>query len=162
MLARLLIILLTLPVAFSASAHGEKAHDAPAIDYSRAEQHPFGRAADPARARRVVRVDMGDEMRFSPAEISVRKGDTVRFEIRNTGKLVHEMVLGTMVELRAHADMMAKHPGMEHDAPYMVHVAPGKSGKMGWQFTQEGEFYYGCLVAGHFEAGMLGKVKVIP
>jgi len=56
---------------------------------------------------------------------------------------------------------MKRFPGMQHDEPHMVHVAPGKTGEMGWQFTRKGEFYYGCLVAGHWEAGMMGRVKVV-
>jgi uncharacterized cupredoxin-like copper-binding protein len=85
----------------------------------------------------------------------------VRFVPVNKGQVMHEMVLGTMDDLKKHAELMRKHPGMEHDEPHMAHVAPGKSGEMGWQFTQAGEFHYGCLIPGHFEAGMIGKVKVI-
>jgi uncharacterized cupredoxin-like copper-binding protein len=130
------------------------------IDYSKAEEKPFGKAADPARAARTIRVDMADTMRFTPSEITVRRGDVVRFVATNRGKAMHEMVLGTMAELREHAELMRKHPGMEHDEPHMLHVAPGKSGEMGWRFTRAGEFFYGCLVPGHFEAGMLGRVIV--
>ena len=139
------------------------AHTDPAkakFDYSKAEQHPFGIAADPKKAARTMRVDMADTMRFTPAEITVRRGDTVRFVATNRGKVMHEMVLGTLQELREHAEMMKKHPGMEHDEPHMIHVGPGKSGEMGWRFTRAGEFFYGCLVAGHFEAGMLGRITV--
>ena len=75
---------------------------------------------------------------------------------------MHEMVLGTMDELKKHAELMKKHPGMEHDEPYMAHVAPGKKGEIVWQFTKAGEFFYGCLIPGHFEAGMIGKVTVTP
>jgi uncharacterized cupredoxin-like copper-binding protein len=56
--------------------------------------------------------------------------------------------------------MMKKHPGMEHEEPYQAHVAPGKTERIVWHFTKPGEFYYGCLIAGHFEAGMIGKVIV--
>jgi Cu/Ag efflux protein CusF len=70
------------------------------------------------------------------------------------------MVLGTRKELEEHAEMMRKHPGMEHDEPHMLHVAPGRSGEMGWRFTKAGEFMYGCLEPGHFEAGMVGSIVV--
>ncbi len=70
------------------------------------------------------------------------------------------MVLGTMDELKKHAEMMKKHPDMEHDEPHMAHVGPGKTGEMGWRFTRAGTFYFGCLIPGHFEAGMIGKVVV--
>jgi len=49
---------------------------------------------------------------------------------------------------------------MEHDEPYMAHVAPGKTERIVWRFTKPGEFHYGCLVPGHFEAGMVGKIVV--
>jgi uncharacterized cupredoxin-like copper-binding protein len=140
--------------------HGDSAHGAPKIDYSKAEETPFGRAADPKKAKRTVRVDMSDEMRFTPSELKIREGEVVRFVVANKGKVLHEMVLGTMDDLKQHAEMMRKHPGMEHDEPHMAHVSPGKSGEMGWQFTKAGEFYYGCLIPGHFEAGMVGKIIV--
>mgnify|MGYP000069399779 FL=1 len=65
-----------------------------------------------------------------------------------------------MTELKSHAEQMKKHPGMAHDEPYMVHVSPGKTRTVVWQFTREGEFHFGCLLPGHFEAGMVGKVVV--
>jgi uncharacterized cupredoxin-like copper-binding protein len=73
---------------------------------------------------------------------------------------MHEIVFGTMQELKEHAELMRKNPGMEHDEPYMAHVAPGKAERIVWQFTKPGEFYFGCLIPGHFEAGMVGKVTV--
>jgi len=142
-----------------AIGHGDNA--AAVIDYSKAEPKPFGIAADPRKARRTVRVDMTDDMRFTPARISVRRGEVVRFVPANKGQVLHEMVLGTLEELKAHAELMKKHPGMEHDEPHMAHVSPGKSGEIGWRFTKAGTYYYGCLIPGHFEAGMLGKVIVV-
>ena len=120
----------------------------------------FGQTGEPRKATRTVKVDMSDAMRFTPAEISVKRGETVRFVVTNSGKQMHEMVLGTMKELKEHAEMMKKHPGMEHDEPYMAHVQPGKKAEIVWQFTKPGEFHYGCLIPGHFEAGMIGKVVV--
>lgn len=103
---------------------------------------------------------MSDKMRFAPAELTVKRGDTVRFNVKNSGKVMHEMVIGTLAELKEHADLMKKFPNMEHDEPYMAHVKPGATERMVWQFTKTGEFYYGCLVPGHFEAGMVGKIIV--
>lgn len=157
-----LVLIATLLVAPLAWAHGEKPHGAKGVDYSKAEEHAFGRAADPKKAKRTVYVAMTDAMRFQPAELTVKRGEIVRFMPVNKGQVMHEMVLGTMDDLKKHAELMRKHPGMEHDEPHMAHVAPGKSGEMGWQFTKAGEFYYGCLIPGHFEAGMVGKVKVTP
>jgi len=124
------------------------------------EEKPFGREGDPKKAARTVKIDMSDAMRFTPAELTIKQGETVRFDVKNRGKTVHEMVLGTMKELKEHAELMKKHPGMEHDEAYMAHVAPGKTERIVWQFTNPGEFYYGCLIPGHFEAGMVGKLIV--
>lgn len=157
-------ILASAIAAFAPLAHGDAGHDhkhKAAAPVSTAER-AFGREGNPKKVSRTVDVDMSDQMRFTPAELAVRQGDTIRFRVKNSGKVMHEMVLGTMAELKKHAEMMQKHPGMAHAEPYMVHVAPGKTGTMTWQFTKAGEFHYGCLVPGHLEAGMTGRVKVAP
>jgi uncharacterized cupredoxin-like copper-binding protein len=124
------------------------------------EQKAFGIAGDPRHISRTIAMNMTDDMRFFPATIEVKRGETVRFAIRNRGKLMHEMVIGTIDELKEHASLMKKFPEMEHDEPYMAHVQPGKSEDIVWNFNRAGEFNYGCLIAGHFEAGMVGKVIV--
>jgi uncharacterized cupredoxin-like copper-binding protein len=103
---------------------------------------------------------MSDEMRFTPAAVTVRQGEIVRFVAHNKGKVLHEMVLGAMDELKEHAELMRKFPGMEHNGPHMTHVNPGKSGETGWRFTKAGTYFFACLIPGHFEAGMIGKVVV--
>lgn len=139
-------------------AKNQKKADAPIST----EETAFGREGDPKKVSRTVNVEMSDKMRFTPAELTVKRGETIRFRVKNSGQVIHEMVLGTMQDLKEHAKLMRKNPGMEHDEPYIAHVAPGKSETTVWQFTKPGEFHYGCLVPGHFEAGMIGKVKVIP
>ena len=117
------------------------------------------REGDPKKANRTIKVDMSDKMRFSPEAVEIKRGDIVRFAAKNSGKIMHEMVIGTMDELKKHAELMKKHPGMEHDEAYMAHVAPGKAETIVWQFTKAGEFYFACLIPGHFEAGMIGKIS---
>ena len=122
-----------------------------------------GKPVDPGKAAREVAIDMSDAMRFSPDEIVVKRGESIRFVVRNSGKLVHEMVIGTLDDLKEHADMMKKMTQADHHhhhAPNMIEVAPGRSGRIGWQFTHAGEFHYGCLIPGHFDAGMIGKIVV--
>jgi uncharacterized cupredoxin-like copper-binding protein len=144
-----------------AYAHGNADHAKPSANTPiSTEEHPFGKQGNPTKVDRTITVDMTDNMRFHPSEIIVKQGETVKFVVVNQGKIMHEMVLGTMEELKEHGEMMRKHPGMEHDEPYMAHVAPGKKENLIWQFTQPGEFYYGCLIPGHFEAGMIGKITV--
>ena len=120
----------------------------------------FGRTGDPKKISRTVEIDMSDKMRFTPAKLMVKRGETVRFVAKNSGKQMHEMVIGSMEALKEHADLMKKHPSMEHEEPYMVHVEPGKKAGIVWQFTKAGEFHFGCLLPGHFEAGMVGKIVV--
>lgn len=126
------------------------------------EQKDWGIAGDASAARRTVTISMDDRMRFSPAKLSFRQGETVKLVVSNRGKLLHELVIGTPQELAAHADLMAQHPGMEHDEPYMAHVAPGKSGSLVWTFNRPGDFEFACLVNGHFQAGMKGQIRVSP
>jgi uncharacterized cupredoxin-like copper-binding protein len=152
-----------LATAISASAHGEK-HEgmtasAKALPMS-TEEHSFGRQGSPAGVSRTVTVDMSDAMRFNPPEIQAKQGETIRFVAKNGGKVLHEMVLGNMAELKAHGELMKKFPNMEHDEPYMAHVGPGKTREIVWTFTKAGEFHFGCLVPGHFDAGMVGRIVV--
>ena len=143
-----------------AVAHGDAGHEKKPAKPISTEEKEFGREGDPKRATRTVRIDMSDKMRFTPAILTVKQGESVKFVVTNSGKVMHEMVLGTMKELREHAELMKKHPTMEHDEPYMAHVAPGKTETIVWQFAKSGEFHYGCLQPGHFEAGMVGRIHV--
>lgn len=130
------------------------------FDPSRAEQKVFGIAGDPQKVTMSIGLAMTDSMRFVPDRIEVKTGENVRLMVRNNGKVMHEMVLGTLDELKRHAEMMRQHPEMQHDEPHMAHVAPDKIEWLVWTFNRPGEYYYGCLVPGHFEAGMLGKIVV--
>ena len=130
-------------------------------DHSKAGDTVYGLPADPAVADRTIVVEMRDSFEFSPSEITVRAGEIVRFVPTNAGKHDHEMVLGTMKELTEHYEAMKSNPGMRHDEPNMARVAPGKSGVIVWQFTRPGEFYFACLVDDHFDAGMIGKIRVV-
>jgi uncharacterized cupredoxin-like copper-binding protein len=141
-------------------AHGPVDHaKAPNAAIS-ADEHAFGVEGDPRKSARTITISMGDSMRYSQSEIRIRQGETVTLVIRNKGKLLHELVIGTEDELNAHAELMRKYPEMEHDEPYMAHVKPGAAETMTWKFTKPGTFLYGCLVAGHFEAGMKGRIVV--
>ncbi len=154
------LLLIGLALSPAVWAHGETHGAAKAVAPISAEQHPWGRQGDPKQATRTVRVTMSDAMRFDPSKLTLKRGDTVTFVVHNAGRLMHEFVIGTPAALDAHAQMMKKHPGMEHDEPYMAHVAPGKSQRITWTFNQAGEFLAGCLVAGHWDAGMRATLLV--
>ena len=125
------------------------------------EQKDWGIAGDAKSAKREITLTMDDSMRFTPNVITVKQGETVRFVIKNQGKQLHEMVIGTKKELDAHAALMVKFPTMEHDEPYMAHVSSGKSQNLLWTFNRAGDFEFACLIAGHYQAGMVGKITVV-
>ena len=124
------------------------------------DEKAFGKPGNAKAVTRTITIDMNDTMRYTPSVLTVTQGETVKFEIRNSGKVMHEFVLGTLADLKSHAEAMKKSPKMAHDSAYMVHVAPGKSGSTVWEFTKAGEFHFGCLFPGHFEAGMVGRINV--
>ena len=126
------------------------------------EQKDWGIAGDARHAKRSIAVGMDDNMRFTPQRIEVRLGETVRFVVRNDGRQMHEFVIGTRAENARHAEMMVKFPNMEHDEPYMAHVPPGKTGEIVWNFNRAGEFEFACLIAGHYQGGMVGTIRVAP
>jgi uncharacterized cupredoxin-like copper-binding protein len=141
-----------------AFAHGDK-KDATSSPVKK-EQKAWGIAGDAKAVRRTIPVGMTDDMRFSPGQIEVKQGETIRFTLKNNGKLLHEFVIGTKNDLDEHAALMVKFPKMEHDEPYMAHVPPGKTGAIVWNFNRAGDFDFACLIAGHYQAGMVGKIKV--
>lgn len=143
-----------------AIAHGDAMRGKKASP-TKMEQKPWGIAGEAQKAVRTIEVRMTDDMRFTPAVIQVKQGETVRLVHLNDGKVMHEFVLGSKKELDEHAALMKKFPGMEHDEPYMAHVGPGKTGEIIWTFNRVGEFDFACLLPGHYEAGMVGKINVV-
>ena len=142
-----------------AAAHANKDHTAKPAAVKK-EQKDWGIAGGAKAVKRTVQFTMSDAMRFTPSVLEVKQGETLRLVIKNEGKLLHEFVLGTKKELEEHAALMIKFPTMEHDEPYMAHVPAGKTAEMIWTFNRAGDFDFACLMAGHYSAGMVGKVKV--
>ena len=149
---KLLIALPSLLLAMTAMASGTHAggHDDEAI----------GKPGVASKVTRTITMDMADSMRFSVPKVTARQGETIRFVVRNSGKVKHEMVLGTEKELKEHYEIMKKNPEMEHADSNMVTVAPGKTGEIIWQFTKAGKVGFACLQPGHYDAGMKGFVTV--
>lgn len=146
-----------------AGAHGNAVHSASAADVPAVrEQQAWGIAGSAAEAKRTITIRMNDAMRFVPDHIEVRQGDTVRLVHHNDGATLHEMVIGTREALAEHAELMKKFPGMEHDEPWMAHVPAGGKGEVVWTFNRAGRFEFGCLIPGHYEAGMIGTIDVKP
>lgn len=148
-----------IPIASTAAFAGP-GHDKPHGPVKK-EQKFWGIAGDAKSVNRSIAVSMSDTMRFTPDRIDVKQGETIKFIARNHGKILHEFVLGSKKELEEHAALMVKFPTMEHGEPYMMHVAPGKTGQIIWKFNKPGDFDFACLIAGHYQAGMVGKITVV-
>lgn len=119
-------------------------------------------AGEPGNARkpsRTIEVEMS-EMAYTPSRIEVKRGEQIRFLIRNVGKEDHEFLLATTEENLKHAEEMKKHPHMEHDEPNGIRLAPKKSAEILWRFTKSGTFEYSCLIPDHRDYGMIGRVVV--
>ncbi len=154
-----IVVTAALTLSAGAYAHGDNKHNKQSEAVEK-EQVAWGIAADKSEVSRTVKVTMHDTMRFEPSSFTVKDGEAIRFVIHNKGKLMHEFVLGDDKTLDEHAAMMVKFPNMEHEEPYMAHVAPGKTGEILWKFNRSGNFKFACLIAGHYQAGMIGELAV--
>ena len=120
----------------------------------------IGKPGVAAKASRTITIEMGDNMRYTPSNIQVRRGETVRLLVKNAGQVKHELSLGTEKELLEHLEQMKRFPDMEHDEPGKLTLAPGTQGEIVWQFTKAGTVNFACLIPGHYEAGMKGAIQV--
>lgn len=118
-----------------------------------------GEPGDPKKPSREIIVEMGDRY-YHPKQLQVKRGEQVRFVLRNDGHEDHEFLLATTAENLKHAEAMKKNPGMEHAEPNGIQLAPTESGEIVWKFTKAGTFEFSCLIEGHREDGMTGTVVV--
>src|SRR6516162_5121622 len=117
------------------------------------ESYSAGEPGDPKKPARTIEIAMR-EMMYEPGKMEVKRGEQIRFVLRNVGSEDHEFLLATAKENLKHAEVMKKHPHMEHDEPNGVRVAPKKTAEIFWKFTKAGMFEYSCLIADHREYGM--------
>jgi uncharacterized cupredoxin-like copper-binding protein len=120
----------------------------------------IGNPGEASQVNRTVDIEMNDFMRFIPDKLTVKQGETIRFQVKNIGQKKHEFVLGTQKELEEHNKLMQKFPGMEHDDANMISLAPGQTGEVIWYFSKTGKVNFACLLPGHYDAGMKGEIRV--
>lgn len=115
-------------------------------------------------ADRTVAVRMFDDMRYEPERFDVSAGETVRFEVTNSGEVRHEFFIGTTDEHRVHAEEMreSEHGDDAHANPAAVTVEPGATGTLEYTFEEAGELLVGCHEPGHYESGMVAPLTVHP
>ena len=132
-----------------------RAHDA--------EHFSAGEPGNPRKPFRTVQVTMHEgsgTMGFTPDRLEIRRGEQIKFVISNIGALAHEFVLASTQDNLKHAELMRKYPDMEHDDPNGKTVQPSGKAEILWRFSKKGEFEFACLIPGHREAGMTGKIIV--
>jgi uncharacterized cupredoxin-like copper-binding protein len=121
---------------------------------------PIGAPGHSDKVTRTITIDMQDNMRFVPATLAVKQGETIRLLVRNKGAMTHELVMGNSQDLLAHAKAMQQAPQMQHRDPNSLSLAPGTQGELLWHFTRAMTVDFACLQPGHFESGMRGKIEV--
>ncbi len=151
--------------AATGHAHGHEGNAAHGA--SPADQH----LNDPVAqvVSRSIEIRMDDQMRFTPNQIDVQAGETIRFVVHNAGKVEHELVLGHEQAIREHAQAMKRdaaqgkaHGADHHSSGAAITVAPGETGQLVVTFPKAGTLQMACLIPGHFEAGMKGSLTVGP
>jgi uncharacterized cupredoxin-like copper-binding protein len=115
--------------AFIAGFSGAVLAGAGEVGHGHRGDLPFGEAGDAKKPSRLIQITMAEidgKMQFLPSRIEVRKGEQVKFALRNNGELDHEIILATLEMNLEHAKEMAKNPDMEHDDPNAKRLAPKK------------------------------------
>lgn len=119
-----------------------------------------GKPGDSRNVSRTVVLEMNDDMRFTPSTIAVKRGETIRFIVKNSGKVKHEMVLGAESQLKELYHTRMQTSVLKSASPSGITVEAGRTGEIIWQFTKLGTVSFACLLAGHDDAGMRGTVTV--
>ena len=119
-----------------------------------------GNSKKPFRTVQVTMHDSDGHMMFDPSSLDVKRGEQIKFVINNTGVLTHEFVLANTQDNLKHAELMQKYPDMEHDDPNAKTIAANGRAEILWHFSKAGTFEFACLIPGHREAGMIGKITV--
>ncbi|NQU70284.1 MAG: cupredoxin domain-containing protein [Rhodospirillales bacterium] len=191
----ILAALLTLTLstgAYAAGAHGGGHGAKPDAHGAKSDPHGGGHGdmhgsgtGEPGKASeisRVINMSMTDNL-FTPETITVKKGETIRFVIKNEGEFVHEFNIGTAKMHAGHRKemmMMVEHgilepdrinhakmkmdmgggKTMEHNDPNSALVEPKKSAEIIWKFSESAKLEFACNVPGHYESGMVGKIQI--
>ena len=105
---------------------------------------------------RTVTIDV-HHSRFSIDELDVRPGETIRFVVRNSDPIPHELIMGDQSVQDVHeAGTEAQHG----DRPGEVSVAPGATAVTTYRFDRPGRLLFGCHLPGHWAYGMRGTISV--
>ena len=107
-----------------------------------------GTAASP----RVISIVATPQLRFVPAAVSVKQGETVTFVVTTMGPVVHEFMVGPA------ADVAADKSG----TPEIADIGMMDTRSLTYTFEGPGPYAFACHAPGHYEAGMAGTIAVVP
>ncbi|HEV2767768.1 MAG TPA: plastocyanin/azurin family copper-binding protein [Acidimicrobiales bacterium] len=105
-----------------------------------------------------VSVELGIEhSRFSFGHLQVRPGTTVRFDVRNTDPIAHELIIGDDGVHRRHASGTEPfHPPVAGELSVGAH----ETGSTTYTFAEPGTVVFACHLPGHLDYGMKGNIVV--
>lgn len=116
-------------------------------------------------AHRVVEIAM-TELEFNPDRLDVTAGETIRFEVTNTGAIVHEFRLSNAHRIEEH--IAGGHEGHGDDAgghhgevDVVLELESGESGELTVTFPEDTTLFteVACLIPGHYEGGMKAPIR---
>jgi plastocyanin len=103
-------------------------------------------------APRVVRIVANDALRFDPAVVAVKQGETITFEVTTIGRVSHEFMVGPARDVATH----------RAGTPEIADIGTRQTKALTYTFRGKGPFAFACHVPGHYEAGMRGVIVVVP
>ena len=128
------------------------------------DEYAIGLKGEKAKAKRTLNISMREtedgKMLIEPKVLMFRKGETVVLNFTNKGKVDHEFVMDTEDNVQKHKVVMLKNPDMVHADDNSLRLTPGEKGQIIWTFAKDGKYSFACLIPGHYEAGMHGKISV--
>tara|TARA_R110001592_G_scaffold200585_1_gene449447 strand:+ start:250 stop:822 length:573 start_codon:yes stop_codon:yes gene_type:complete len=120
-----------------------------------------GKPGSADKVTKVIKVEATDQMRFIYEPFEAKAGETVKFVVTNTGKIMHEFAVGTKAEHKAHGKMMMANPDMQHGTSTgVIKIEPGKTESLIWEFGKPMTAQLACNVPGHYQAGMHSEINI--
>ena len=131
---------------------------------------------------RVIKIKMYDNY-FEPNSFNFKAEETVRFEVENFGELVHEfnianammhkkhqpemqkmveneILFGDSIDRKKMAKMAKIDKSMSHAHSNSVLLEPKEKQDLIWKFSKAQNIEIACNVPGHYDVGMIAKVKI--
>ena len=143
----------------------------------------IGEKGNISEVTRTITVKMYDNY-YEPAQINIKKNETIKFIVLNVGELVHEfniatkemhikhqpemmmmveneIILSDKVDKEKMKQMAKKNPAMAHSHSNSVLLSPGEKGELVWKFNNKAKLEAACNVPGHYQDGMIAKISDI-